>query len=286
MLRKSILFPCAAVVVAWMALSGAVYAQGTDFTQAVQLGKQVYEGNPAALVQLKASAKAGSVAAESVLGSLYQAGSSAVSKDSAEAFKWFKKAAEQGDAEAQFGLGVMFANGNGTPQDYAMAARWFIKAAEQGNTAPNFYLGLLYENGLGVTKNYAEAVKWYTKAAGMPELVGLKFDLATGGGKEIRPPENNAQVIRDFSMTPDQAQSDAAYNLGMMSWNGRGVPVNHVEAYKWFVVADAHGNHMAGYNMRNLARSMSQKQIFDALALAASWEAAHPLQGAGKPSSR
>lgn len=286
MLRKSILFPCAAVAVAWMSLSGAAYAQGTDYTQAVQLGKQVYEGNPAALARLKASAKAGSVAAESVLGSLYQAGSPTLNKDSAEAFKWFKKAAEQGDAEAQFGLGVMFANGNGTPQDYAMAARWFIKAAEQGNTAPNFYLGLIYENGLGVTKNYAEAVKWYTKAAGVPELVGLKFDLATGGGKEIRPPENSAQVIRDFSMSPDLAQSDAAYNLGMMSWNGRGVPVNPVEAYKWFVVADTHGNHMAGYNMRILARSMSQKQIFDALALAASWEAAHPLQGAGKSSSR
>jgi hypothetical protein len=269
-----------------MALSSAVYAQGADYTQAVQLGKQVYEGNPAALAKLKASANAGSVAAESVLGSLYQAGSSAVTKDSAEAFKWFKKAAEQGDAEAQFGLGVMYANGNGTPQNYAMAVRWFLKSAAQGNTAPNFYLGLLYENGMGVTRNYAEAVKWYAKAAGVPELVGLKFDLATGGGKEIRPPEGNAQVIRDFSMSPDLAQSDAAYNLGMMSLNGHGVPINPVEAYKWFVVADAHGNHMAGYNMRILARSMSQKQIFDALALAASWEAAHPLQGAGKPSSR
>ncbi len=286
MSRKSLLFSCTALA-GCLVLGGAAHAaQALDFRQAVQLGKQAYEGNPAAYTQLKASAQAGSAAAESVLGALYQAGSPAVNKDDAAAFKWLRQAAEQGDAEAQFGLGVMVANGRGTAQDYAAAARWFVKAAEQGNPAPYFYLGLLYENGLGVAKNYAEAAKWYAKAAATPGPVGLQFDLATGGAKELRPPEDSSQVIKDFPMVPDQAQAGAAYNLGMMSWNGRGAAANSVEAYKWFVVASARGSRLADYNLRNLARGMSQKQISDATAQATAWEAEHPFNGAGKSPSR
>ena len=42
-------------------------------------------------------------------------------------------AAEQGVAEAQFALGLLYYIGNGVPQDYAEAAGWFRKAAVQGN---------------------------------------------------------------------------------------------------------------------------------------------------------
>jgi hypothetical protein len=52
--------------------------------------------------------------------------------DYAAAASWYRKAAEQGDARAQFTLGIMYAKGEGGPQDYAVAASWFRKAAEQG----------------------------------------------------------------------------------------------------------------------------------------------------------
>ena len=52
-------------------------------------------------------------------------------KDYAEAVKWYRKAAEQGDAEAQFNLGLMYADGEGVPKDYAEAVKWYRKAAEQ-----------------------------------------------------------------------------------------------------------------------------------------------------------
>ena len=45
------------------------------------------------------------------------------------------KAAEQGDAEAQTSLGLMYDNGKGVPQDYAEAVKWYRKAAEQGHLA-------------------------------------------------------------------------------------------------------------------------------------------------------
>ena len=48
--------------------------------------------------------------------------------------KGYRKAAEQGLANAQFNLGVMYHKGRGVPQSYEEAAKWFRKAAEQGDT--------------------------------------------------------------------------------------------------------------------------------------------------------
>jgi TPR repeat protein len=47
--------------------------------------------------------------------------------------KWFRKAAEQGHAPAQYNLGVCYYYGNGVPQNYREAVRWIRKAAEQGH---------------------------------------------------------------------------------------------------------------------------------------------------------
>ena len=54
-------------------------------------------------------------------------------KNKAEAVKWYQKAAEQGDTDAQFALGKCYYYGNGTEVNYETAARWIQKAAEQGN---------------------------------------------------------------------------------------------------------------------------------------------------------
>jgi TPR repeat protein len=56
-----------------------------------------------------------------------------VAQDDAEAARWYRLAAEQGHAGAQFNLGIMFANGRGVGQDDAEAARWYRLAAEQGH---------------------------------------------------------------------------------------------------------------------------------------------------------
>ena len=63
---------------------------------------------------------------------LYQDGQG-VQQDYAEAMKWFRKAADQGDPEAQYALGVMYKNGRGVPRDDAEAIKWYRKAADQGN---------------------------------------------------------------------------------------------------------------------------------------------------------
>ena len=63
-------------------------------------------------------------------------------------------------AEAQVLLGGMYGNGRGVPQDEVEAVRWFRLAAEQGNAEAQLYLGVMYSNGRGVPQDDAEAVRW------------------------------------------------------------------------------------------------------------------------------
>ena len=84
--------------------------------------------------------------------------------DYATAMRLWRSLAEQGDAEAEFHLGVMYAFGQGVPNDYAQAVTWYRKAAEQGHRKAQKYLGDMYANGFGVPKDRAEATKWYQLA--------------------------------------------------------------------------------------------------------------------------
>lgn len=84
-----------------------------------------------------------------------------------ESFEQAKMAAEQGDASAQYNLGLRYVDGRGVAKDDAEAVRWFRKAAEQGNADGQFELGYMYERGKGIAKDEVEAGKWYQKAAAL-----------------------------------------------------------------------------------------------------------------------
>jgi len=68
-----------------------------------------------------------------------------VKQDHAEAVRWFRKEAEQGDAGGQCNHGFAYANGQGVKLDHAEAVRWYRKAAEQGDADAQFNLGVMYE---------------------------------------------------------------------------------------------------------------------------------------------
>jgi len=84
---------------------------------------------------------------------------------SAESFEQTIEAANQGDAIAQFNLGVRYINGNGVDKDPAAAVKWFRTAADQGLANAQFNLGVCYAEGLAVDQDAKEAVAWYEKAA-------------------------------------------------------------------------------------------------------------------------
>ena len=89
-------------------------------------------------------------------------------QDYAEALRWYRLAAEQGNADGQNYLGAayFFGDGFGVDQDYAEAVRWYRLAAEQGNADAQNGLGncVLLRNGIGVDQDYAESLRWYRLA--------------------------------------------------------------------------------------------------------------------------
>ena len=76
-----------------------------------------------------------------------------------------RKAAEQGAADAQSNLGLMYALGQGVAEDNVEAVKWWRKAAEQGLADAQFNLGVMYLFGEGVAEDYVEAYMWWNLAA-------------------------------------------------------------------------------------------------------------------------
>ncbi|MCK8804258.1 sel1 repeat family protein [Haemophilus influenzae] len=109
-------------------------------------------------------AEQGDAQAQGGLGMMYERGLG-VKQDDFKAVNWYRKAAEQGDADAQLNLGAMYAIGRGVKQDGVEAVKWFRKAAEQGNAKAQNGLGMMYDGGLGIKQDYFKAVKWYRQAA-------------------------------------------------------------------------------------------------------------------------
>lgn len=88
-----------------------------------------------------------------------------VARDDEQAARWFRRAADQDFPEAQFNLGSFYASGRGVKRDDGTAAAWFQRAAEHGLAPAQHNLGLIYEYGRGVPVDRDRALAWYTKAA-------------------------------------------------------------------------------------------------------------------------
>ena len=151
-----------------------------------------------------------------------------------------KKAAEQGQVDAQLNLGVRYARGDGVTQDYAEAERWFRQAAEQGDADAQNNLGVMYDKGEGVPEDDAEAVRWFRQAA-------------------------------------EQGLAEAQAFLGVMYAIGEGVPGDDIQAYAWISIAAAQGSEAAKKAKESLTGVMTRAEIAEAQKLSRKyWEAFGP----------
>ncbi len=160
--------------------------------------------------------------------------------DYTTALREFRPLAEQGLANAQFNLGLMYRKGQGVPQDDAEAARWYRKAAEQGDADAQYNLGVMYNDGQGVAQDYAEAVRWYRRAA-------------------------------------EQDDAAAQVALGVMYGKGHGMPQDYVQAHKWYNLAasrlpSGEDRDLAVKNRDIVAPKMTAAQIAEAQRLARDWK--------------
>jgi len=133
-----------------------------------------------------------------------------------------RKRADQGNAQAQYNLGLMYANGRGVAKDDGQALAWYQKAADQGHAAAQFDLGKMYENGHGVAKDDVQAVTWYQKAADQGNAVaqvdlGRMYEIGHGVVKD------DIQAAEWYEKAADQGYADAQFRLGSMYLMGRGV---------------------------------------------------------------
>ena len=106
------------------------------------------------------------------------------------AYDEFRVLALNGDASAQYRLGVMYEKGQGIPQDDSQAAVWYLKAAIQDDSRAQFAIAEMYAKGQGVQKNEKQALMWYTEAAdhGFPKaqyLIGLMYAKGQGVPQDL-----------------------------------------------------------------------------------------------------
>ncbi|PKG35751.1 hypothetical protein CXF65_05980 [Psychrobacter sp. Sarcosine-3u-12] len=99
------------------------------------------------------------------LGDMYYFGDGiSTGQDYDRAFELYQKAAQQGNAEAQHNLGVMYYSGKSVNQDYIEARKWFEKSADQNYADAQLSLGVIYEYGEGVSQDMAIAKEWFSKS--------------------------------------------------------------------------------------------------------------------------
>jgi len=160
--------------------------------------------------------------------------------DRGKAEVWLRRAAELGNTEGQFMLGVNYENGKFGSPDYREAFRWFRKAAEKGDPDAEVSLGEIYQDGEFVSQNYALAAKWYRKAA---------------------------------EHSPDMGGAGQGRNqLGMLYEDGLGVSKNLVLAYMWYSLTQFREN------LKEVESDMTRAQIAQARKMAVDWLKAHPAE--------
>lgn len=87
------------------------------------------------------------------------------SHDYTNAMKQWRPLAENGNARAQFLMGLLYYDGHGVPQDYAEALKWFEQSADRSYARAQRNLGEMYATGQGVKRDYVQAYKWLSLCA-------------------------------------------------------------------------------------------------------------------------
>jgi hypothetical protein len=147
----------------------------------------------------------------------------------AKALPLYVQLAEQGNAEAQFQVGLIYANGQGVIKDDKQAVDWFAKASGQGHKEAQTKLGFMYATGKGVAQNYNLAVYWCYKAAEQGDAIA-QYNLGLMYAKGQGVVKDNSLAFSWYSKAAEQGDGHALYNLAEMYANGVGVAKDNKQA--------------------------------------------------------
>jgi TPR repeat protein len=188
---------------------------------------------------------------------------------STDPFQTLQRLAESGDAGAELKLGMIYANGEGTPRNSPAAIAWFRRAAEQGRPEAQYQLGIDYEEGIGVAQDVWLAMHWLQRStqSGYPDAQNAIGELYLGHQGISA---NYSEAIDWFRRAAESFNARAMYNLGMRFALGQGVRQHSVEAYKWFERSAQYSETGPGQDQANRAReavrkTMTPLQVYGAL---------------------
>ncbi|MBA2268975.1 MAG: SEL1-like repeat protein [Chthoniobacterales bacterium] len=157
------------------------------------------------------------------------------------------EAAENGDSEAQYNLGMMYLTGLGVPQDDGTGFRWIRKAAEHNHAEAEFILGLMFDEGRATSKDEGEAAKWYRKAADQNEpraqhQLARAYALGRGVTQDLR------EAARWYKLAAQQGLVDAQSSLALLYETGTGEDEDQKEALRWYLKAAQQGDAEAQFH--------------------------------------
>ena len=179
--------------------------------------------------------------------------------------------ANQGDPQAQFKLGTMYAVGQGVYQDPDEASRWFRLAAVDGNPDVLYKIGTMYAAGKGIPKNHVIAARFYRSAADQDQS-DAQTDLGMLYFQGLGVPQDYTEALQLFLRAARLGNGRARLKIGEMYAEGRGVPRDVVRAHMWSNLAGAQGDRQALTFRDTLAARMTTEQIYKAQELAREWE--------------
>ena len=175
------------------------------------------------------------------------------------AFSLYQKAAEAGDARAQYQLAQMYFLAYGTEQNLKEAVSCFQRAAGKGDPRALYVCGNLCKQGLGVKKDLMAACGFYERGAaqGSEDAKKALFALL----EEKRAAAEAAFAAKDYQKAADEyafcavkGDAKAQHQMGYMSFLAYGMKQDMKEAVKWFSLAAENGNPQSLYVLGNLSR--------------------------------
>lgn len=164
-------------------------------------------------LELIRKAESGDAEAQYELGHKYQSGEDGFESNLDEAKKWYLKAAELGNSNAQVQIAFFYNYGLGGPKDLEKAEYWFLKAAAQSNYRAYDYLALFYEYN---KKNKEKAIYWYKKIMdSYYDMYGSENESAAKSLRELGVyyhPGSKSSSIASSSRTSKSSNGNASPN--------------------------------------------------------------------------
>jgi FOG: TPR repeat, SEL1 subfamily len=194
-------------------------------------------------VMMKAATEDDDTAAQLWLADMYFTGKGG-DQNYAKAREWYLKAAEKHARDAYYNLGVMYVLGKGAEKDPEAGVAWLEKAALDGDVEAQYLLGQMFFYGEGVKTDQEKAAYWWGMGAVRDEKKSLyNLGLSCYHGHGVMPDDVKAADL--WQRASAQGMKEAQYNLAVMYDEGRGVPQDMAKALAFFIKAGEQGHALA-----------------------------------------